>query len=48
MFVAKVLRNMLDRVGLTGIGIIAADGDWSIAKSMILDPYLNDSVEVVG
>ncbi|XP_038584226.1 galactocerebrosidase isoform X2 [Micropterus salmoides] len=44
----KVLRNMLDRVGLTGIGIIAADGDWSIAKSMILDPYLNDSVEVVG
>ncbi|KAM4541625.1 galactocerebrosidase-like isoform 2-T2 [Odontesthes bonariensis] len=44
----KVLRNMLDRTGLTGVGIIAADGDWSVANSMISDPYLNDSVEVIG
>ncbi|XP_070835245.1 galactocerebrosidase isoform X2 [Chaetodon trifascialis] len=44
----KVLRNMLDKVGLTGVGITAADGDWSIAKSMIADTYLNDSVEVIG
>ncbi|XP_041810336.1 galactocerebrosidase isoform X2 [Chelmon rostratus] len=44
----KVLRNMLDKVGLVGVGIIAADGNWSIAKSMIVDTYLNDSVEVIG
>ncbi|XP_022606171.1 galactocerebrosidase isoform X2 [Seriola dumerili] len=44
----KVLRDMLDKVGLTGVGIIAADGDWSIANSMIVDPRLNDSVEVIG
>ncbi|XP_073322287.1 galactocerebrosidase isoform X2 [Pagrus major] len=44
----KVLRDTLDKVGLTDVGVIAADGDWSIASSMIVDPYLNDSVEVVG
>uniref|UniRef100_A0A8C4GX30 Galactocerebrosidase n=1 Tax=Dicentrarchus labrax TaxID=13489 RepID=A0A8C4GX30_DICLA len=44
----KVLRNTLDKLGLTGVGIIAADGDWSIANSMIADPHLNDSVEVIG
>ncbi|XP_049452224.1 galactocerebrosidase isoform X2 [Epinephelus fuscoguttatus] len=44
----KVLRNTLDKVGLTGVGIIAADGDWSIASSMIADLYLNESVEVIG
>ncbi|XP_072221317.1 galactocerebrosidase isoform X2 [Leuresthes tenuis] len=44
----KVLREMLDRAGLAGVGIIAADGDWSVANSMISDPYLNDSVEVIG
>ncbi|XP_006785921.1 galactocerebrosidase isoform X2 [Neolamprologus brichardi] len=44
----KVLRNMLDKVGLIGVGIIAADGDWSVANSMILDPYLNNSVDVIG
>lgn len=44
----KVLRNMLDRVGLTDVGIVAADGDWSIVKSLITDPHLNDSVQVIG
>ncbi|XP_056446976.1 galactocerebrosidase isoform X2 [Gadus chalcogrammus] len=44
----KVLRDMLDKVGLTDIGIIAADGDWNIVNSMVVDPYLNDAVEVVG
>ncbi|XP_040916624.1 galactocerebrosidase isoform X2 [Toxotes jaculatrix] len=44
----KVLRDMLDKVGLTGVGIIAADGDWSIANSMNVDPFLNDSVDVIG
>ncbi|XP_054469504.1 galactocerebrosidase isoform X2 [Anoplopoma fimbria] len=44
----KVLRNTLDKVGLTGVGIVAADGDWSIANSMLVDPYLNDSVEAIG
>ncbi|XP_030580847.1 galactocerebrosidase isoform X2 [Archocentrus centrarchus] len=44
----KVLRNMLDKVGLSGVGIIAADGDWSIANSMIQDLGLNASVEVIG
>lgn len=43
-----MLRDTLDKVGLTGVGVIAADGDWSIANSMIVDPYLNDSVEVIG
>ncbi|CAJ1074255.1 galactocerebrosidase isoform X2 [Xyrichtys novacula] len=44
----KVLRDSLDKVGLTEVGIIAADGDWSIAKSVILDSYLNNAVQVLG
>ena len=48
VFVAKVLRNTLDKVGLTGVGIIAADGDWSIADSLNADPHLSECVEVVG
>ncbi|XP_071755244.1 galactocerebrosidase isoform X2 [Centroberyx gerrardi] len=44
----KVLRDTLDKVGLTDVGIIAADGDWSVANTMNVDPYLNDAVEVVG
>ncbi|KAM7404121.1 hypothetical protein PAMA_004511 [Pampus argenteus] len=44
----KVLRNTLDKVGLSDVGIIAADGDWSIANSVIVDPYLNDAVNVIG
>lgn len=43
-----MLRDTLDRVGLKGVGIIAADGDWSIANSMISDPYLYNSVDVIG
>jgi len=39
---------MLDRAGYTNIGIIAADGDWSIAAAMLKDSYLNDAVEVIG
>lgn len=48
VFVTKVLRKMLDKIGLTGVGIIAADGDWSIANAMISDQSLNDSVDVIG
>lgn len=48
VFVAKVLRNVLDKVGLTGVGIIAADGDWRIADSLNADPHLSECVEVVG
>ncbi|XP_017287142.1 galactocerebrosidase isoform X2 [Kryptolebias marmoratus] len=44
----KVLRNMLDRLGLTDVGIIAADGDWSIADSMIADSQLKEAVQVIG
>ncbi|XDV41708.1 hypothetical protein PO909_010519 [Leuciscus waleckii] len=44
----KVLRDILDRAGYTNIGIIAADGDWSIAAAMLKDSYLNDAVEVIG
>ncbi|XP_034714382.1 galactocerebrosidase isoform X2 [Etheostoma cragini] len=44
----KVLRDTLDKVGLTGVGIIAADGDWSIANSIMVDPNLNESVDVIG
>uniref|UniRef100_A0ACB8G554 Uncharacterized protein n=1 Tax=Sphaerodactylus townsendi TaxID=933632 RepID=A0ACB8G554_9SAUR len=44
----KVLRQTMDRVGIKNIGIIAADGDWDIVKSMVVDPYLNDAVEIVG
>ncbi|XP_077179527.1 galactocerebrosidase isoform X2 [Paroedura picta] len=44
----KVLRKTMDRVGKKNIGIIAADGDWDIVKSMVVDPYLNDAVEIVG
>ncbi|XP_058662513.1 galactocerebrosidase isoform X2 [Ammospiza nelsoni] len=44
----KVLRHSLDRLGLWNVGIIAADGDWSISNEMIVDPYLNEAIEVVG
>ncbi|KAM9842002.1 galactocerebrosidase isoform 2-T2 [Aulostomus maculatus] len=44
----KVLRSTLDKVGLTGVGIVAADGDWSIATSMMADPNLSDVVGVIG
>ncbi|XP_070403259.1 galactocerebrosidase isoform X2 [Nothobranchius furzeri] len=44
----KVLRNVLDKVGLTHIGIIAADGDWSIADSLLSDSQLKDAVQVIG
>uniref|UniRef100_A0A4W4G4T7 Galactocerebrosidase n=1 Tax=Electrophorus electricus TaxID=8005 RepID=A0A4W4G4T7_ELEEL len=43
-----VLRDTLDRAGLTGVGIIAADGNWDISKAMLGDSYLNDAVEVIG
>uniref|UniRef100_A0A4W5RG63 Galactocerebrosidase n=1 Tax=Hucho hucho TaxID=62062 RepID=A0A4W5RG63_9TELE len=29
------------------VGIIAADGDWDISNAMVVDPYLNNAVEVV-
>ncbi|XP_068451578.1 galactocerebrosidase isoform X2 [Clinocottus analis] len=44
----KVLRNTLDKVGLAGVGIVVADGDWSVANSMLVDPQLNESVEAIG
>ncbi|XP_028294488.1 galactocerebrosidase isoform X2 [Gouania willdenowi] len=44
----KVLRSMLDALGLSAVGIIAADGDWKIANFMNVDAKLNDSVEVIG
>ncbi|XP_023681126.1 galactocerebrosidase isoform X2 [Paramormyrops kingsleyae] len=44
----KVLRDTLDKVGLTHIGIIAADDNWGISVAMISDSYLNDAVEVIG
>ncbi|XP_030626574.1 galactocerebrosidase [Chanos chanos] len=44
----KVLRDMLDRSGLERVGIIAADGNWAISKNILVDPYLNDAVEVIG
>lgn len=46
--VTKVLRHSLDRLGLWNIGIIAPDGGWNISKEMIVDPSLNDAIEVVG
>ncbi|KAJ6661280.1 hypothetical protein lerEdw1_015417 [Lerista edwardsae] len=44
----KVLRDTLDRMGLNNIAIIAADGKWDIASDMLVDPYLNAAVEIVG
>ncbi|KAK1158812.1 galactocerebrosidase isoform X2 [Acipenser oxyrinchus oxyrinchus] len=44
----KVLRQTLDRVGLTSVRIIAADGDWGISKAMTVDPYLSNAVQVIG
>uniref|UniRef100_A0A8C7RFR5 Galactocerebrosidase n=1 Tax=Oncorhynchus mykiss TaxID=8022 RepID=A0A8C7RFR5_ONCMY len=41
-------ENTLDKVALTGVGIITADGDWDISNAMVVDPYLNNAVEVVG
>ncbi|XP_067848060.1 galactocerebrosidase-like isoform X2 [Heptranchias perlo] len=43
-----VLRQSLDKVGLKNVGIIAADGSWGIANDMLVDPYLNDAVEITG
>ncbi|XP_067894824.1 galactocerebrosidase isoform X2 [Heterodontus francisci] len=43
-----VLRMFLDKVGLKNVGIIAADGPWGIANDMLVDPYLNGAVEIIG
>lgn len=48
LFCLQVLRDMLDRVGLVDVGIIAADGNWDISKDLLVDPYLNDAVDVIG
>ena len=42
-----MLWDTLDKVALTGVGIITADGDWDISNAMVVDPYLNNAVEVV-
>lgn len=44
----QVLRNKLDQADLPNIGIIAADGNWDISNAMLVDPYLNDAVEIIG
>nr|XP_033808926.1 galactocerebrosidase isoform X2 [Geotrypetes seraphini] len=44
----KVLRRALDKVGLRNVGIIASDNKWEIAANMIVDPYLNESIQIVG
>ncbi|KAM4013968.1 galactocerebrosidase isoform 2-T2 [Anomaloglossus baeobatrachus] len=44
----KVLRRSLDRLGLNHVSIIAADGDWAVAKDMVVDPYLNEAVQIIG
>uniref|UniRef100_A0AAY4AYC7 Galactocerebrosidase n=1 Tax=Denticeps clupeoides TaxID=299321 RepID=A0AAY4AYC7_9TELE len=44
----KILRETLDRVGLTDVGIIAADGNWDISTAMMLDPSLYGAVEIIG
>ncbi|XP_078090418.1 galactocerebrosidase-like isoform X2 [Mustelus asterias] len=44
----QVLRQSLDKVGLKNVGIIAADGNWGIANDMLVDPYLNGAVEIIG
>ncbi|XP_075704323.1 galactocerebrosidase-like isoform X2 [Rhinoderma darwinii] len=44
----KVLRRTLDRLGLHNVGIIAADGNWEIAHDLVVDPYLNDAVQIIG
>uniref|UniRef100_A0AAY4AZB8 Galactocerebrosidase n=1 Tax=Denticeps clupeoides TaxID=299321 RepID=A0AAY4AZB8_9TELE len=44
----QILRETLDRVGLTDVGIIAADGNWDISTAMMLDPSLYGAVEIIG
>nr|DBA14641.1 TPA: hypothetical protein GDO54_005576 [Pyxicephalus adspersus] len=44
----KVLRHTLDRLDLVNVGIIAADGNWDIAHDMVVDPYLNDALQIIG
>ena len=46
----KLLRQTLDRSGLSRVQIVAADevNDWSIAKRMAADPALCASVQVIG
>ncbi|KAK2864251.1 hypothetical protein Q7C36_003405 [Tachysurus vachellii] len=44
----QVLRDTLDRAHLPNVGIIAADGNWDISSALLVDPYLNDAVEVIG
>lgn len=46
--VAKVLRRLLDRVGLAGVAVVAADGSWEIASSLLVEPLLYSSVDVIG
>ncbi|XP_060773967.1 galactocerebrosidase [Neoarius graeffei] len=44
----QVLRSTLDRADLSNVGIIAADGNWAVSKALLVDPYLNDAVEIIG
>lgn len=46
----KLLRQTLDRAGLQGVKIVAADevNKWTIADKMAADPALRDAVQVVG
>lgn len=44
----QVLRDTLDRAHLLNVGIIAADGNWEISSALLVDPYLNDAVDVIG
>lgn len=44
----KILRSTLNKVGLTDVGIIAADGNWDISVAMSLDPPLYGAVDIIG
>lgn len=48
VFVAKVLRHLLDRVGLAGVAVVAADASWEIASSLLVEPQLYSAVDVIG
>jgi hypothetical protein len=42
------LRSALDSAGYSGVQIVGADSDWSIATDMASDPALNNAVSVLG
>lgn len=44
----QVLRNTLDKAGLSQTRIVAADGGWGIANDILKDTELATAIDFIG